>query len=272
MSEGARGGGRGSVGTVLVARRAILIESGEGFGLAAKARNDEQPCNPVEHDRRYFTPTTFKRRCTHATPHEGTGSPRIIIPFQVNRLYLAMQVSRPSFSLPAPPAPRRGNRASPLPPYSPPRIAQFSPSPFVLLLTTVLPRLPLNRSYLFIVYSHRCSCARTYTFLSFLFLFLLFFLGLTERWLGGGQGRMFVLEEYELRRIFFFLSRQIGERGIEGFFLSCLFLFLFFNIDRNIVTRQVGILVSFKKFNGGWKVLREAFLDRQEKRELKDFF
>lgn len=90
MSEGARGGGRGSVGTVLVARRAILIESGEGFGLAAKARNDEQPCNPVEHDRRYFTPTTFKRRCTHATPHEGTGSPRIIIPFQVNRLYLAM--------------------------------------------------------------------------------------------------------------------------------------------------------------------------------------
>lgn len=220
MSEGARGGGRGSVGTVLVARRAILIESGEG--LAAKARNDEQPCNPVEHDRRYFTPTTFKRRCTHATPHEGTGSPRIIIPFQVNRLYLAMQVSRPSFSLLSTPPPCSASRQ--------PRVAPLS-----LLFASDRPVFPLSFRSLINdrsteatfkqILSFYCLFAqvllRTYVYFSLVsFSFSSFFLGLTERWLGGGggQGRMFVLEEYELCRIFFFFLDRQEKRESKDFF------------------------------------------------------
>lgn len=125
MSE--RGSEQGSVGTVLVAQHAILIESRSLWPCSQK-----RTVHPVEHDRRYFTPTAF-RDDAHTPDRSRNWFPsnNYSLP---GKQALSRDVGLATKLLPAAP---RQPRVAP-PPTSPPRITPFFPSSFVFLLTTVL--------------------------------------------------------------------------------------------------------------------------------------
>lgn len=152
-----------------MAQNTILIESRSLWPCSQK-----RTVHPVEHDRRYFTPATF-RDDAHTPDRSRNWFPsnNYSLP---GKQALSRDVGLATKLL------RRVSATACCP--SPPsllRIAPFFPLFFRSLINNRFSRLPLNRSYLFIVYSHRCSS----NVCTFIYFFLSFFLDLTESFDGG---------------------------------------------------------------------------------------